>query len=157
MRYINHFDAEPLPVEEIVRDGRKHVYIRQNIEKHTVTDEHGERDEWTATEYHVELSSLAQVTDLLIAKIIQQDYEDTCKAVRAKRDELLKATDASMAFDRLGLVVPSGSSFTAWLSFLRGLGETLLGEMAKYRQALRDLPQQEGFPYDVEFPIKPKD
>ena len=77
--------------------------------------------------------------------------------VREKRDALLSLSDASMALDRLGLVVPSGSTFTAWLSFLRGLGEVLSGQIAVYRQALRDIPQQEGFPYNVVWPVKPGD
>ena len=75
--------------------------------------------------------------------------------VRAKRDELLALSDASMALDRLGLDVPSGSTFTAWLAFLRGLGNVLTGAMALYRKALRDLPEQAGFPYDVNWPVKP--
>lgn len=75
--------------------------------------------------------------------------------VRAKRDELLALSDASMALDRLGLDVPSGSTFTVWLAFLRGLGSVLTGAMAIYRKALRDLPEQAGFPYDVNWPVKP--
>ncbi|MBQ6480393.1 MAG: hypothetical protein IJI45_04665 [Anaerolineaceae bacterium] len=68
---------------------------------------------------------------------------------------MLADSDASMALDRLGLIVPSGSTFTAWLSFLRGLGLVLTGKIALYRQALRDIPQQPGFPYDIEWPEKP--
>lgn len=82
-------------------------------------------------------------------------FAEAAAAVRAKRDELLTLSDASMALDRLGLVVPSGSTFTAWLAFLRGLGEVLTGSIAAYRQALRDIPQQAGFPYDVNWPVKP--
>lgn len=75
--------------------------------------------------------------------------------VRAKRDELLSLSDASMALDRLGLDVPSGSTFTAWLSFLKGIGNVLTGAIAIYRKALRDIPEQPGFPYDVDWPVKP--
>ena len=57
-----------------------------------------------------------------------------------------------MALDRLGLSVPNGSTFTAWLSFLKGLGDVLNGAVARYRQALRDIPEQSGFPFDVEWP-----
>lgn len=80
---------------------------------------------------------------------------EAAAAVRAKRDELLTLSDASLALDRLGLTVPSGASFTSWLSFLRGLGEALTGGLAAYRQALRDIPQQAGFPFDVNWPMKP--
>ena len=32
---------------------------------------------------------------------------------------------------------------------------TMSGEMRTYRQALRDVPAQEGFPHDVTWPTKP--
>jgi len=83
-------------------------------------------------------------------------YDLAAAAARAKRNELLSASDSSMALDRLGLTVPSGSTFTAWLTFLRNLGSALTGEFAKYRQALRDLPEQPGFPYEIEWPDLPK-
>lgn len=76
-------------------------------------------------------------------------------AARAMRDELLKESDALMALDRLGLTVPTGTTFTSWLSFLRGIGEALTGAVKNYRQALRDVPEQEGFPFDIVWPEKP--
>lgn len=81
--------------------------------------------------------------------------EIAAETVRAARNELLTESDALMALDRLGLTVPTGTSFTAWLSFLRGIGDMLSGTAAKYRQALRDIPNQPGFPYDVNWPEKP--
>lgn len=82
----------------------------------------------------------------------KESYAEAAVEARVKRDRLLAETDALMAFDRLGLSVPSGTSFTAWLSFFRKLGEALLGNAAVYRQALRDLPDQEGFPFDIDWP-----
>lgn len=35
-----------------------------------------------------------------------------------------------------------------------GKRKAVSGEMAKYRQELRDIPKQEGFPYCVVFPTK---
>ena len=86
----------------------------------------------------------------------QRDAEAAAELARKIRDRLLAESDSVMAFDRLGLSVPSGSTFTAWLSFLRNLGGALTGEWARYRQALRDLPKQEGFPFDITFPEKPE-
>ncbi len=83
------------------------------------------------------------------------EYEQLASEVREKRDKLLKETDAEMCLDRIGLEIPEGSSFTNWIDFLKGIGNLLIGKMAKYRQALRDIPQQPGFPYEVEFPKKP--
>ena len=85
----------------------------------------------------------------------QQANEIAAAAARSIRDQLLKDSDASMALDRLGLDVPSGTTFTAWLSFLKGLGNVLTGNIARYRQALRDVPEQEGFPFDIVWPEKP--
>lgn len=75
--------------------------------------------------------------------------------VRAIRDTLLKESDAMMALDRLGLVVPTGTSFTSWLSFLRGIGDMLSGKAATYRKALRDLTEQPGFPFEIDWPEQP--
>lgn len=59
----------------------------------------------------------------------------TSHGVREKRDNLLDETD--------------------WV-VIRGLetGEELT-EWKAYRQALRDIPDQEGFPFNVTFPVKP--
>lgn len=85
-----------------------------------------------------------------------ESYAAAAAAVREKRNELLADTDAMMALDRMGLNVPSGSTFTAWLAFFKKLGEALIGAIPAYRQALRDVPQQEGFPYSIVWPEKPE-
>ena len=53
--------------------------------------------------------------------------------VRAERDDLLKASDWR--------VLPGAPDSDGWIS---------------YRQALRDVPQQLGFPFDVIWPTKPE-
>jgi hypothetical protein len=78
--------------------------------------------------------------------------EDAAAFARKIRDKLLNETDSRVALDRFNISVPSGTSFTAWLSFLKSLGEIITGAWAIYRQALRDLPEQEGFPFNVTFP-----
>lgn len=85
-----------------------------------------------------------------------EDAESAAAFARKIRNELLEESDKEMSLDRLGLTVPSGSTFTVWLSFLRNLGDVLSNSWATYRQALRDLPQQEGFPFNVKFPEKPQ-
>ena len=54
--------------------------------------------------------------------------------LRTERDQLLAATDWTQAAD-----VP----------------EEVRVKWQPYRQALRDVPQQEGFPHDVVWPEKP--
>ena len=85
----------------------------------------------------------------------EQNEEDAAMFARLIRNKLLEESDNELAFDRLGLVAPSGSTFTAWLSFLKKLGDVLTGAWAKYRQDLRDLPDQPGFPFNITFPDKP--
>ena len=84
-----------------------------------------------------------------------QDEETAAALARSIRNRLLKDSDAEVALDRLGLVAPSGSTFTAWLGFLKALGEALIGEWAQYRQALRNLPEQDGFPFSIVWPSAP--
>ena len=82
--------------------------------------------------------------------------EDAAAFARKIRDKLLNETDSRVALDRFNISVPSGTSYTAWLSFLKSLGEIITGAWAIYRQALRDLPEQEGFPFNVTFPTPPE-
>lgn len=91
-----------------------------------------------------------------LAKAKAMCTEEAAAEARAKRNELLAASDSQVAFDRLGLEAPAaGVSITGWLSFLTKLGEVLVGGWAVYRQQLRDLPQQSGFPFEIEWPVKP--
>ncbi len=85
-----------------------------------------------------------------------EDSEAAAVFARRIRNELLKQSDAELSLDRMGLTVPTGTTFTAWLAFFKQLGDVLTGEWAIYRQALRDLPEQEGFPLDVTFPTEPE-
>lgn len=57
---------------------------------------------------------------------------EAAKAVRAQRDKLLAETDWTALSD-----------------------VTMSAEMATYRQALRDITAQEGFPHSVNWPVKP--
>ncbi len=84
-----------------------------------------------------------------------QEYDEKAKEVRKKRNKLLEETDKEMCLDRIGLEIPEGTTFSSWLSFLKSLGNAITGNIAKYRQELRDITKQEGFPYDVKFPEKP--
>jgi hypothetical protein len=59
--------------------------------------------------------------------------EEIAAQVRAERDRLLAESDWTQVLD-----APVDQD--AW---------------AAYRQALRDVPQQEGFPHDVAWPVKP--
>ena len=61
-------------------------------------------------------------------------YEEQSAIVRAERDRLLTETDWTQAAD-----IPQGTK----------------DKWAPYRQSLRDVPEQSGFPFEVVWPIKP--
>jgi len=71
------------------------------------------------------------VTDAT-AEEIEQRTEQQANDVRAERNQLLSDCDWTQLAD-------STADKEAW---------------AIYRQALRDLPQQDGFPYTIEWPTK---
>lgn len=63
--------------------------------------------------------------------------EDRAKVAREKRDELLTETDY--------LLMPDYP-----------ISEEALAALKTYRQALRDVPEQSGFPKTIEWPSKPE-
>ncbi len=150
-----------LPSAYEIKDGdagQKIICFRQNIEE--IETEDG--TQYTADEYTltvpVSQALNKRVADNIEAwreKAVQEDYDRTAAEVRAIRDKLLADSDKEMVLDRMGLEVPSGISFSAWLDFLKKLGAAVAGNWSKYRQKLRDITTQAGFPYDVEFPEKP--
>lgn len=77
------------------------------------------------------------------------DEQTAADAARALRNKLLDFSDREMLLDRLGL--DTSSTF----AFITSLGNIFSGEWAVYRQALRDLPQQDGFPFDIVWPGAP--
>ena len=156
MRAKTNYAERPQAYE--IKDGdagQKIVCFRQNIEE--VQTEEGVQ--YTADEY-VLIVPISQALNKRVAdnieawreRAMQEDYNRAAAEVRAIRDKLLADSDKEMVLDRMGLEVPTGVSFTAWLGFLKKLGAAVAGDMARYRQELRDIPKQEGFPYSVVFP-----
>lgn len=93
-----------------------------------------------------------------LPEVLERSYKAACDsgdkqaaadAARALRNRLLDLSDKEMSLDRLGL--DTSSTF----AFITSLGKIFSGEWAAYRQALRDIPQQEGFPFNVAWPNSP--
>ena len=147
-----------LPSAYEIKDGdagQKIICFRQNIEE--IETEDG--TQYTADEYTLTVADtqmlekrIADNIDAWREKAMKEDYDRAAAEVREIRDKLLAESDKEMVLDRMGLEIPTGVSFTAWLDFLKKLGAAVSGEMARYRQELRDIPKQEGFPYCVVFP-----
>lgn len=91
----------------------------------------------------------------------EQEKNSLASKIREKRNKLLEESDKYMILDRLTMNFPQEISLTNVVSVLKDFFKTLSniknGSWAKYRQELRDLPNQKGFPYDVKFPDKPEE
>ena len=84
-------------------------------------------DDFTIHRYEGNDENFIAVTDIT--------HEGYCKIERKKRDQLLADSDWTQVPD-----APVDQA--AW---------------ATYRQALRDVPQQTGFPTDINWPAKPNE
>ena len=93
---------------------------------------------------------ITEKVDELLELLKTKEYNDLADAIREKRNRLLAESDKYMALDRLGLDTSSA------IKFLASLKNIFQNNYATYRQALRDITDQPGFPYDVEFPEKPE-
>ena len=159
MRAKTNFAERPQAYE--IKDGdsgQKIICFRQNIEE--VTTEEGVQ--YTADEYTLTVTDTQMLEDRIAnnieawrEKAMKEDYDRAAAEVRAIRDKLLAESDKEMVLDRMNLEVSTGASFSSWLDFLKGLASAISGSWAQYRQALRDIPEQSGFPYSVEFPEPP--
>lgn len=99
--------------------------------------------------------------DKWLKDVKEKDYNEVAAEIRTKRNELLKESDAEMCIDRLGIEIPETINATNLLtvvtSVFKGIGSILNNNMSKYRQELRDITKQEGFPYKIVWPTKDKE
>ncbi len=87
-------------------------------------------------------------------------YSEAAAKARSLRDKLLTESDAMTALDRFGMNLPDKVTATTMLTvvkeILTALWSITKGAIGQYRQALRDLPEQPGFPFEIEWPDKPE-
>ena len=134
MRAIVEFAERPLDREIKTVGDVAHVYVRENIEE--VQKDEGTA--FTAIEYSVDMkaSDKLVMSDELASEIIAYETAKKAAEVRKMRNQLLVKSDSYMLSDR-----PES--------------ESIISKWKTYREALRDLPEQSGFPWDVVFPEKP--
>lgn len=138
MRAKVEFSSKPLAREVKTVGDVAHVYIRENIKKETREFEGNSGTVYTAIEYTVDMKATPnlEITDELAQKIIESVTAYEAKKVREIRNQLLAESDCYVLPDR-----PENKEIiNAWKA---------------YRQALRDIPEQQGFPFEVIFPVKP--
>lgn len=149
-----------------IKKGKCDVIFFDNIKKQ-VTEIEGKQDiTYTYDEYKINVvyrDNLESIIDnefnLWFSQAKQYDYDFNAKEIRKIRDKLLEESDKNMLIDRLGFEIPENITSSNLLanitSFFEVLNEAKNGAWATYRQQLRDLTKQEGFPYNVKFPEKP--
>ena len=96
----------------------------------------------------------------LQAAVLVHDEELAAALARVIRNRKLEESDGQLAFDRFGITLPDSITATTMLKafkdLIEGLKSLLNGSWAAYRQALRDLPEQQGFPFNIEWPEAPE-
>lgn len=83
--------------------------------------------------------------------VADNDTDRAAEMARKIRNRMLDKTDAQMSLDRIGL---DTSTTTAFLSSLKNIFNN---DWAAYRQHLRDITAQEGFPFNIDWGISPDD
>lgn len=80
-----------------------------------------------------------------------KNYEEAASLARKIRNVMLEQSDKQMVLDRLGLKTDSV------IEFISSIIKVLNNEWGVYRKKLRDLPEQSGFPFNVDFPTAPNE
>lgn len=101
-------------------------------------------------------SEMSDVLERAYAIAVEERDEDRAAELARKiRNKLLDASDKYCTFDKILPEAPSGSSFTDWIAWLKTLAGVTSNAWGVYRQSLRDLPEQQGFPFSIEWPKHP--
>jgi|GEM_PF-1375005 len=122
-------------------DGAAEIRFRENVVKNTDKDGNVTYayDEYVLT--MPDRDGLDKIvtdnTSVWLAYAKAQEVNQLAADVRTQRDKLLSDTDWTQVDDA-------------------PISDVDRGSMRQYRQALRDITSQEGFPYNVNFPEKPQ-
>lgn len=167
-RKTESFSRPPLFSVSVSDDDTATIRFAENVTEKVIeaTEDEEMQTVYEYDSYTLEVKNRADLEsdvsnnlDNWLAKAKQIEYDEVAAEVRAERDALLAETDKEFALDRINLNIPEKVTATTMLNtfkdILSVLGSVCSGEMAKYRQALRDIPSQEGFPFNVSFPKKP--
>ena len=137
---------EELPLVQVEFDGNEAIVrlrrlietTEDTLENIPVTKYVYEMHEGRMPRYEGCAAYVADHYDVLITVYESAEKNNLAKAARAKRDKMLESCDYLMALD----YPISADAREQWRA---------------YRQARRDIPQQEGFPDNIEWPVKPQE
>lgn len=125
-----HYTQKPNKMEIINIDDKDLIYVRENIEEETISTEGSETTGYIADEYFMTLPHPATGSyEEYIVAAKSLEYENLANLARNRRNQLLSATD-----------------------YLALSDQTMPENIKSYRQALRDIPEQASFPYEIEWP-----
>lgn len=150
-------------IEEFEKADRNNLNKRRNRDAEEVeTETVFIYDRYTLTVPNREglFEDVSKNPDKWLQMAKQSEHDKLADEVRKTRNRLLAECDADFMIDRINLNIPDDVTASTMLNSIKDiftkLSSVCNSEMAKYRQALRDIPQQEGFPYDIKYPIKPQ-
>lgn len=130
MKQKTHYAQRPENIEIFNVGGIDLIYVRENISEETSSDSESEVTEYVADEYLLSLPHPAMGSyEEYLSAAKQKEYDNAASLVRKRRDDLIAQTDYYALSDR-----------------------DMPENIKEYRQKLRDIPEQPGFPYEVEFP-----
>ena len=141
---MREYASEELPLIKIEHTNNEvRVTLRKEIAATPATENAAAQYEYeTYSAYRLWAPGLDEYIvdnyDALYDRLAQDETQKIADEVRDRRDKLLEACDYLMALDY-------------------PLSTAAREQWRAYRQALRDIPQQEGFPDNIEWPQKPKD
>lgn len=81
--------------------------------------------------------------------VADNDGDRAAEMARKIRNRMLDKSDAQMSLDRIGL---DTSTSVAFLSSLKNIFNN---DWAVYRQHLRDITAQDGFPFNIDWGVSP--
>lgn len=101
----------------------------------------------------------AEMADVLekayTAAVEEKDEESAATLARKIRNKLLEASDKECTLDKVLPPAPTTAAFGDWIAWLKELAAVSTNAWGVYRQRLRDLPAQEGWPWEIEWPESP--
>lgn len=105
------------------------------------------------------IEAMSNLQKSQLVEVLQNAYNAACAsgdeqaasdAARAFRNRLLDLSDKEVSFDRLSI----DTNDDIYTSLLDEENLSVI-EWMVYRQILRDIPEQKGFPFDITFPDLP--
>lgn len=166
-RKTESFSRPPL-FDVSVSEDTATIRFAENVTEKVIeaTEEEEQQTVYEYDSYTLEVKNRADLEkdisnnyDDWLEKAKQLERDELAAEVRTRRDTLLAETDKEFALDRINLNIPDKVTASTLLNAVKDIFAVLdsvcNSKMAKYRQALRDIPEQEGFPYNVKFPVKP--